>query len=104
MKRSNKALGALLRNLQDADVNLKEFGEGEELILKDQGGCIDFRILGGSRSFVIRIIGFSHGPTPEDWCLWISEPSDEFAGDFWAMIERRMEVPGGWSDDVHFSF
>lgn len=100
MKKCNEALGALLRDLQGAGVNLKEFGEREQLILKDQGGCIDFRIFGRSRLFVIRLIGFSHGPTPEDWCLWISEPSDEFVGDFWAMIDRRMEMPGGWSEDV----
>lgn len=104
MKKCNKALGALLRDLQGAGVNLKEFGEKEELILKDQGGSIDFRIFGRSSHFVIRLIGFSYGPTPEDWCLWVSEPSDEFAGDFWAMIDRRMEMPGGWSGDVLLFF
>lgn len=100
VKKCNEALRALLRDLQDTNVNLKELGEKEELILKDKGGCIDFQTFGRSRRFVIRLIGFSHGPTPEDWCLWISEPSDEFVGDFWAMIDRRMEMPGGWSEDV----
>jgi hypothetical protein len=104
MRKCNDALGALLRDLQGAGVSLKEFGEREELILKDQGGCIDFQIFSRSRRFYIRLIGFSHGATPEDWFLWISQPSDEFVGDFWAMIDRRMEMPGGWSEDVPLFF
>lgn len=104
MERCNEALGALLRGLQGVGINLKEFGETEELLLKDQGGCIDFRAFGRSSHFVIRLIGFSYGPTPEDWCLWVSEPSDEFVGDFWEMIDRRMEMPGGWSGDVLLFF
>ncbi|KAJ5798310.1 uncharacterized protein N7503_007606 [Penicillium pulvis] len=103
-KKCNEALRALLRDLQGAGVNLKDFGEREELILQDQGGYIDFRTFGRSWCFVIRLIGFSYGPTPEDWCLWVSEPSDEFVGDFWAMVDRRMEMPGGWSEDILLSF
>jgi hypothetical protein len=104
MNKCNEALRALLRDLQGAGVNLKEFGEREELILKDQLGGIDFRTSGTLRCFVIRLIGFSYGPGPDDWCLWVSEPSDEFVGDFWAMIDRRMEMPGRWSEDVLLSF
>jgi hypothetical protein len=104
-QKCNEALRALLQDLQeDANVDLKEFGEKEELIMKEKGCHIDFETFGRSRRFVIRLIGFSHGPSPEDWFMWISEPSDEFVGDFWAMIDRRMEMPGGWSEDVPLLF
>ena len=44
-----------------------------------------------------RLIGFSYGPSPTDWIFWESEPTDEFAGDFWLMLERKEEVmPGTW--------
>jgi hypothetical protein len=96
----NEAFRVLLWDLQSAGVNLKRFGEREELILKDLGGAIDFQTSIHSKGYVVRLIGFSHGPSPTGWWLWFSEPSDEFAGDFRDMIERRMEMPGGWSDNV----
>jgi hypothetical protein len=37
--------------------------------------------------FDIRLINISYGPSPKDWIFWFSEPSDSFAGDFWAMLE-----------------
>lgn len=104
IQKCNGALRALLRDFQGDGINLEEFGEREELILKNQGGCIDLQIFGRSGHFVIRLIGFSYGPIPEDWSLWLSEPSDEFVGDFWVMIDRRLEMPGGWSEDVLLFF
>lgn len=69
------------------------------MILRDQEG-FDFRVFGRSSHFVIQLVEFSYVPAPEDWFLRVSEPSDEFVGEFWAMIDRRMEMPGGWSGDV----
>ncbi|KAN0109982.1 ankyrin [Hyaloscypha variabilis] len=53
--------------------------------------------------FHIRLINIEYGPDPKDWIFWLSEPSDPFAGDFWAMIEgkehwRRIEK--GWFLDA----
>jgi len=60
------------------------------------------------------LISFTYGPRPEDWKFWFSEPSDPYAGDFWAMVEEGrpwiddeeamgdhpQPMPGSWSEDV----
>jgi len=40
-----------------------------------------------SADFNITLISITYGPRPEDWIFWFSEPSDPFAGNFWAMVE-----------------
>lgn len=56
----------------------------------------------------IRLINFKYGPSPEDWIFWFSEPSDPFAGDFWAMIEGeehwRIFEKGWFFDECHFEW
>ncbi|CZR68075.1 uncharacterized protein PAC_17974 [Phialocephala subalpina] len=43
------------------------------------------------------LIGFTYGPTPDDWRIWGSQPTDDFVGDFWCMIESPWErMPGAW--------
>jgi hypothetical protein len=55
-----------------------------------------------SADFNIRLLSITYGPRPEDWIFWFSEPSDPFAGDFWAMIEGeehwRMAEKGWFFD------
>ncbi|RFU26959.1 hypothetical protein B7463_g9381, partial [Scytalidium lignicola] len=44
-----------------------------------------------------RIINFKFGPSPSDWKVWTTNPVDEFAGEFWNLIERPEErMPGSW--------
>jgi hypothetical protein len=58
----------------------------------------------------LRLINFSYGRRPEDWVFWFSEPTDEFAGVFWRMIEngptedsgkelddKILSTPGAWN-------
>lgn len=97
----NAAIRSWLRDLQDVGVDLRDFGEAEERIFKDLGGVRRLDSFVADSIGSVQLIGFSHGISPEDWGVWISEPTDEFVGDFWAMIERRMEMPGGWMDEVH---
>jgi hypothetical protein len=43
------------------------------------------------------LVGFTYGPSPDDWCFWGSDPTDVFAGDFWHMLENPWErMPGAW--------
>lgn len=45
-----------------------------------------------------RLLGFRSGPSSEDWGVWENEPTDEFAGEFWLMVDRRVEaMPGSWT-------
>jgi hypothetical protein len=43
------------------------------------------------------LIGFTYGPSLDDWRVWGSQPTDVFAGSFWRMIESPWErMPGAW--------
>jgi hypothetical protein len=111
-----------LSDFLQSGVNLQEYGAWESLSLQNK----DFNRLvryhkdredseGGESGapqrhkvtrFDIRLINFTYGPNPKDWILWFSEPSDPFAGDFWAMIEgeehwRRFEK--GWFFDDYYN-
>ncbi|RYO82477.1 hypothetical protein DL766_006336 [Monosporascus sp. MC13-8B] len=49
------------------------------------------------RGVSIRLMGYKYGPEPEDWDVYWSEPTDEFAGDFWELVENPpLQVPGAW--------
>ena len=56
--------------------------------------CILVLVLGLNNAYVqmtcrsrTRLINLQYGTRPGDWIFWLSEPTDEFAGDFWSMIE-----------------
>lgn len=108
--RRNSSLRYWLQDLQDSGVDLENFGKKQQILFKALGGPIKLGCPANSAathssyqkvSAYVRVIGFSHGPSPENWALWVTENSDSFAGEFWHMIERRIEMPGGWSSDVH---
>jgi hypothetical protein len=45
------------------------------------------------------LIGFTYGPSPVDWRVWGSQPTDIFVGDFWRMVESPWErMPGAWQE------
>ena len=47
------------------------------------------------------ILGLSYGPTVSDWHLWLDCPYDQWAADFWYMLEQdsTVSVPGAWVDE-----
>lgn len=91
----NRALREWLADLKAAGIDLNQFGWREDSILKS--GMVERDLKWRrSRDHFVRLIGFRYGPFPDDWSIWCSEPTDEFAGEFWAMTERRYEMPGSW--------
>ncbi|KAH8803963.1 hypothetical protein F5882DRAFT_392697 [Hyaloscypha sp. PMI_1271] len=122
LKALNKTLGDWLFSLLECGVDLQDYGVWETISSQNK----DFRHfwyyssrLGNagnensdfyqsvrySADFDIRLLGITYGPRPEDWIFWFSEPSDPFAGDFWAMVEgeehwRMFEK--GWFFDTEF--
>jgi len=55
------------------------------------------------------MINFRYGTRPADWIFWLSEPTDQFAGDFWSLIEDQIKLeaeqfptalsmPGSWNN------
>jgi hypothetical protein len=95
-------------DLNASGIDLQQYGEMETAL-----GLIDK--VNPSRRFSHReekfhLLGFSYGPTVEDWKFWFSEPTDYLAGKFWAMIEKspshsdsRCTLPGSWPKDIELS-
>lgn len=56
------------------------------------------------------LFSFSYGAAVSDWKLWEVHPGDQYAGQFWGMIEQigfppegdgfcGQDMPGGWLED-----
>ena len=49
--------------------------------------------------FGFRVIGLDFSLGVDNWQLWLSNPLDEWAGDFWEMIEHpERRIPGAWDE------
>lgn len=53
------------------------------------------------------LIGFTHGPLPENWHFWFSEPTDELMREFWTLVGDRdvktleeITIPGSWVEEI----
>ncbi|KAK2753517.1 hypothetical protein FQN54_007907 [Arachnomyces sp. PD_36] len=95
----------LAKALEAAGVDLLRVGNEERSLLAkdlvDQD--ITIRLEGPHcskpRVGKVRLISITHGPKPEDWHCWLSDFTDEFAGEFWEMVELdepRLRLPGAW--------
>jgi len=93
-----------LEDLMSAGVDLLEYGRNEK--------AIHARILKAKPLNVLPLtqyywrgcqwdlLDFTFGPSPGDWRVWLTEPTDRFAGEFWSMIEppEAGPMPGMWID------
>lgn len=97
--------------LQLAGVDLAEYGAKEKSL--HMSGVIDLELsiyVGLENSgpaydpdlgeyLLFRILSLKFGPRPEEWKLWVSNPVDELAWEFWELVERGEQVmPGTWID------
>lgn len=102
-----------LSNLKTLGVCLLSYGKEEKRLL-EQGlvrkdfyrhSRIKHRSLQGLRDHsygLLRLIALEPNKEADQWKLWWCEPTDEFAGDFWAMLERTPpRMPGAWGDDEY---
>jgi len=107
-----------LRIIKGSGEDLDEYGSIENNILHDPDLCIGrsvslvqpssrdqdrdsdvYPYFLGHRQ-VWYIIGFKFGPHIQDWEIWWNEPTDEFAGEFWKLVEDPpCHVPGQWYED-----
>jgi hypothetical protein len=96
-----KVLTFYITTLYCSNVNLTEYGLKETLIweplevhrwyITETENFSEYYF--GRR----RLLGFNYGPHPDDWRIWENEPTDEFVGDFWLMLDKKKEVmPGTW--------
>jgi hypothetical protein len=103
LRTCDTALKIWLESLQTAGIDLKEFGQIEERLLRS--GVIDKQLdsMAGWYTGRPRLYGLTCGPSPDDWHLWISESCEMLVGEFWRLIKRQEEVmPGAWPDDVPY--
>jgi hypothetical protein len=57
------------------------------------------------------LLSFSYGADVSDWTIWVYHPGDQYAGQFWRMVEQDgsglgagvdycpQSIPGGWVED-----
>jgi hypothetical protein len=98
-----------LSSLTGLGVCLLSYGK-EEMRLLDQGFVEKdfYRFARGRRPKyelddshgVLRLISLEPNASVDQWKLWWSEPTDEFAGDFWRMHEKKtIRMPGAWDEE-----
>lgn len=114
--RCERSVYLWLQSLYDGGVDLFEYGREEAKHHADypaqaasSGTRRDFPVWSwdseGKTSLwtFVRLISFQIGQLPLQWRFWWSEPSDEFAGDFWNLITEQeitgLRVPGAWVED-----
>jgi hypothetical protein len=93
------AVQVWLKQLEAVGVDLTEYGKAEEGMWNGWFTQREFHVWNiPKQDFELQeMVGFSYGPSPKDWYIWLSEESDSFVGEFWDMIERPVEVmPGAW--------
>lgn len=93
-----------LRVIRQAGIDLNTYGEYEHQHLVNSNVSQEImRPLNstyGCSPSVFRIVGFTYGSEPEDWEVFWNEPTDQFAGHFWRLIEDPpVHIPGSWDDD-----
>lgn len=95
-----------LRELELAGQDLLRYGELEHKAFRRSPSRLTIRLdfeCHSGLSWSRKIINFSFGPQVEDWRFFISWPFDEWAGEFWHMVEDgfRPPMPGSWIKEEH---
>lgn len=96
--RFERAIVMWLEDLVAAGVDLQQYGEIEQsrypgwAILEEY--AVDF--FPGYDA----LYWFTYGPRPEDWRFFWGSKVEEFAGEFWKLVEpRAISIPGAWADE-----
>ncbi|OJI98001.1 hypothetical protein ASPVEDRAFT_440864 [Aspergillus versicolor CBS 583.65] len=93
--------------LKHAGVDLEAYGADEQALLKDGHFSFYLRVRNDLRqkyqsndkTLWGKVLGLEYGPEPEDWHIFITNPVDEYVGEFWESVQRGLEVmPGTWVD------
>ncbi|GAB7350506.1 hypothetical protein MBLNU459_g1100t1 [Dothideomycetes sp. NU459] len=87
--------------IQSWGVDILEFGREEERVIRTLENKELIPRWYNEFETIVRMTGFSYGPRVEDWQIWLSNPLDEWAGEFWDMVEHpeRRSLPGAWVDE-----
>lgn len=97
-----KTIFAWLADLYEGGVDLLKYGMNETDYIRNVGRTLEEVkynylpcLVSHNRRlpvfFQLRLIGFQYGKLPSDWKFWWTEPSDQFVGDFWFLVESGNE-------------
>ncbi|KAK2599132.1 hypothetical protein QQS21_005393 [Conoideocrella luteorostrata] len=93
-----------LEDVSRAGINLVEYGRKELSLLMSTESARSVRYAFtdyNSRWSTIGpyLVSMKYGPNPEDWEYIWDYMVEEFAGDFWEMVDNPpLAIPGGWVD------
>lgn len=93
-----------LEDVQISDHDLEEYGRREMEYFKCEVRLREERLRTWSETMEpdsgMRLVSFTYGPEPKDWKLVWSLEAEEYAGEFWDLIENPpLRVPGAWVDE-----
>lgn len=95
----NAGVDLVLYGQQEKSIHVKGLVDTDFDVLFTENYSHHGRVMQFTRTETVRLIGFSYGPSPEDWHAWFSDWRDEFAGEFWYMVEHpELRMPGAWVD------
>jgi hypothetical protein len=99
--RLNKAVHGWLEVLVDVGIDLAQMGTREYDLFLEHRRELSIRFYRYPELRDVRVVGLSSGQSTDTWRIWLSNPLDGWAGDFWQLVEEgpSLSVPGAWVDD-----
>ncbi|KAK1458881.1 hypothetical protein CMEL01_01880 [Colletotrichum melonis] len=93
-----------LEDVQISGHDLEEYGRREMEYFKREARLQEERLSTRFKAMEygpsVRLVSFTYGPEPRHWNLVWSLEAEEFAGEFWDLIENPpLHVPGEWVDN-----
>jgi hypothetical protein len=87
--------------LRGAGADLSVMAESEQRLFAEDSHRVACYSRRWRTTYSVRLFGVTTGPNPQDWKLYIANSLDEWAADFWSLIEEGPEpiVPGAWIDE-----
>lgn len=91
------AMTSFITEVQAWGVDLMEYAAKERSINGHTADLETWILMYHPNDAMIHMIDFEYGPRFQDWRVWVSNPRDEWAGEFWEMIEDpERSIPGAW--------
>ncbi|KAK1546981.1 hypothetical protein CPAR01_00948 [Colletotrichum paranaense] len=98
------ALAEWISIISSSDVELLDYGREESRMYKRGLTSVWQRwapwhgdTIGTTR---LSLIGITYGSCPNHWSLWWSDDYEDYAGEFWTMVQDVVgKVPGAWVDE-----
>ncbi|KAK2023479.1 hypothetical protein LX32DRAFT_644571 [Colletotrichum zoysiae] len=98
-RRISRAVLMWLHDVRSSGIDLDEYGAAVRKQYLENAWLHTMRwnLYGGRGT---RLVALTIGSMPEDWKLHWDFDDEEFAGEFWEMVENPpLRIPGGWVDE-----